>query len=79
MERKVGAETRKLNRGHIYLRPSGSHELSLVDDLETDAITRMKAEGFEPVVVVETSPRNFQAWLKHRQVLDEATSYGLRF
>lgn len=63
-----------LNRGHIYVRPSGSHELSLVDDLKTHAITLMKAEGFEPAVIVETSPGNFQAWLKHRQVLDETTS-----
>ena len=63
-----------LNRGHIYVRPAGVHGLSLVDDLKADTIARMKAEGFEPAVVVETSPGNFQAWLKHGQVLDEATS-----
>ena len=63
-----------LNRGHIYVRPSGLHGLSLVDDLKAAALARMKAEGFEPAVVVETSPGNFQAWLKHGQVLDEATS-----
>jgi hypothetical protein len=63
-----------LNRGHIYLRPAGMHGLSLVDDLKTDAITRMKAEGFEAAAVVETSPGNFQAWLKHGEVLDEVTS-----
>jgi hypothetical protein len=34
----------------------------------------MKAEGFEPAVVVETSPNNFQAWLNHGQVLEGATS-----
>jgi hypothetical protein len=34
----------------------------------------MKAEGFEPAVVVETSPNNFQAWLNHGQVLEAATS-----
>jgi hypothetical protein len=63
-----------LNRGHIYVRPSGLHRLSLVDDLKTAALARMKAEGFEPAAVVETSPGNFQAWLQHGQVLDEATS-----
>jgi hypothetical protein len=63
-----------LNRGHIYVRPAGMHGLSLVDDLKTDAITRMKAEGFEAAAVVETSPGNFQAWLKHGEVLDEVTS-----
>jgi RepB DNA-primase from phage plasmid len=63
-----------LNRGHIYVRPSGVHGLSLVDDLKVAAVAQMKAQGFEPAVIVETSPGNFQAWLKHGQVLDEATS-----
>jgi hypothetical protein len=34
----------------------------------------MKAEGFAPAAVVETSPGNFQAWLKHGETLDEAVS-----
>jgi DNA primase RepB-like protein len=63
-----------LNRGHIYVRPAGAHGLSLVDDLKAAALVRMKAEGFAPAVVVETSPGNFQAWLKHGEVLDEAAS-----
>jgi hypothetical protein len=50
---------------NIYVRPKGEHDLSLVDDLTAGAIGRMKAEGFAPAVVVETSPGNFQAWLKH--------------
>jgi hypothetical protein len=63
-----------LNRGHIYVRPTGIHGLSLVDDLKADALSRMKAEGFEPAAVVETSPGNLQAWLKHGVTLDEAAS-----
>ncbi len=59
---------------HIFIRPSGIHALSLVDDLTADAIARMKRTGFEPAVVVETSPANFQAWLKHGRILDQATS-----
>jgi RepB DNA-primase from phage plasmid len=59
---------------HIYVRPAGVHALSLIDDLSAEAIERMKVEGFEPAVVVETSPNNFQAWLNHGQVLDAATS-----
>ena len=47
----------------IYVRPTGAHGLSLLDDLSSEAMERMKAEGFEPAVVVETSPNNFQAWL----------------
>ena len=59
---------------HIYVRPAGLHALSLIDDLSAKAIERMKVEGFEPAVVVETSPNNFQAWLNHGQVLEAATS-----
>jgi hypothetical protein len=33
---------------HIYIRPAGTHRLTLIDDLTADAIERMKAEGFEP-------------------------------
>jgi RepB DNA-primase from phage plasmid len=63
-----------LNQGHIYIRPAGPHGLSLIDDLNADALVRMKAEGFAPAAVVETSPGNFQAWLKHYETLDELTS-----
>jgi len=59
---------------HIYIRPTGFHSLSLLDDLTSEAIERMKAEGFEPAVVVETSLNNFQVWLNHGQVLAAAAS-----
>ncbi len=54
---------------NIYIRPQGEHHLSLVDDLSRSAINRMKDEGFEPAAIVETSPRNFQAWLNHGELL----------
>src|ERR1700693_1484870 len=50
---------------NIYIRPKGEHDLSMVDDLTADAISAMKQTGFNPAVIVETSPDNFQAWLKH--------------
>jgi len=56
------------------VRLAGAHGLSLVDDLKADTFVRMKADGFAPAAVVETSPGNFQAWLKHGEVLDEMTS-----
>ena len=59
---------------HIYIRPSGAHALSLVDDLSADSLKRMKDTGFEPAVTVETSPGNFQAWLNHGRVLACALS-----
>lgn len=48
--------------------------LSLLDDLTAEAIERMKAEGFEPAFVVETSPNDFQVWLNHGEILSVAMS-----
>jgi hypothetical protein len=59
---------------HIFIRPSGMHALTLVDDPTAHAITMMKHAGFEPTLVIETSPANFQAWLKHGRILDQTTS-----
>lgn len=59
---------------NIYIRSKGEHPLSLVDDLTAASIRRMKAEGFEPAVIVETSPGNFQAWLNHGRVLPKVES-----
>lgn len=59
---------------NIYIRPKGEHPLSMVDDLTAEAIHQMKQQGFEPCVVVETSPGNFQAWLNHGKVLPKAES-----
>jgi hypothetical protein len=36
---------------HIYIRPAGTHSLSLIDDLAVESIERMKAEEFEPAAV----------------------------
>jgi len=64
---------------NIYVRPKGEHNLSLVDDLSADAVKRMKATGFIPAAVIETSPGNFQAWLKHpRQLPRELSTMAAR-
>lgn len=59
---------------NIYVRPKGEHALSLVDDLNAAALDRMKSEGFQPAIIVETSPGNFQAWLHHGRALPRAES-----
>ncbi len=59
---------------NIYIRPKGEHNLSLVDDLTAEAVRRMQSSGFNPAAVVETSPGNFQAWLKHPRVLPRELS-----
>ena len=59
---------------NIYIRPSGEHQFSMVDDLTANAIKRMRLEGFGPTLVGETSPGNFQAWLNHGQLLPQRLS-----
>lgn len=58
-----------VNGKHIYIRPAGEHALSLVDDLTKDGVEQMKRDGIAPALVVETSPKNFQAWVNHGQPL----------
>jgi hypothetical protein len=48
----------------VYIRPAGEHGLVLVDDLKPQALERMRAEGFAPAATIETSPGNYQAWVK---------------
>jgi hypothetical protein len=53
---------------HIYIRPAGEHRYTVLDDLNSDSVARLAGDGYEPCAVVETSPGNFQAWLKHDDV-----------
>ena len=53
---------------HIYIRPSGAHRFTVLDDLNQGSIDRLITDGIEPCAVVETSAGNFQAWLKHDHV-----------
>jgi hypothetical protein len=56
---------------NIYVRPKGEHNLSLIDDLTLDAVAALTPTGFAPALVVETSPGNYQAWLKHSEQLSK--------
>src|SRR5579863_1167619 len=59
---------------NIYIRPQGEHDLSMVDDLAADAVSAMAETGFNPAVIVETSPGNYQVWLKHSERLTKEAS-----
>ena len=48
----------------IYIRPAGEHGLVLVDDLKPEALKAMQDRGYTPAATVETSPGNYQAWVK---------------
>src|ERR1700730_4982484 len=65
---------KNLEGRNIYIRPSGEHALSLIDDASTQTIELLKSQGFAPSVILETSPRNFQTWLCHGQILPKHLS-----
>ncbi|WP_409032650.1 RepB family DNA primase [Janthinobacterium sp. CG_23.3] len=48
----------------VYIRPAGDHGLVLVDDIKLEALERMRADGFASAATIETSPGNYQAWVK---------------
>ncbi len=60
---------RNARGSHIYIRPSGEHRYTALDDLSETSLAKLAADGFSPCAVVETSVGNFQAWLKHHAVL----------
>jgi hypothetical protein len=63
-----------MNGRNIFIRPKGEHQISLIDDLKIDGIKALKAAGFTPALVVQTSPGNFQAWLNHGVILPKDLS-----
>jgi hypothetical protein len=48
IEAALGWLKRENARGAHNVRPHGAHPLSLVDDLNAEAITRMTDSGFQP-------------------------------
>jgi len=48
----------------VYIRPAGEHGLVLVDDLTADKISSMAKDGFASAATIETSPGNYQVWVK---------------
>jgi hypothetical protein len=65
---------RNAHGSHIYIRPSGEHRFTMLDDLSEASLARLSADGFTPCAVVETSAGNFQAWLKHPRVFPKLLS-----
>lgn len=50
---------------NIYIRPGEKDRgLLLADDLNLGSLERMKSEGLTPAVITETSPGNYQAWVR---------------
>ncbi len=60
---------RNANGAHIYMRPTGESPYTLLDDLSVPVLASLTDAGYGPAAVVETSPGNFQAWLRHGRPL----------
>src|ERR1700693_1096233 len=51
---------RNARGSHIYIRPSGEHRFTALDDLHETSLARFSADGFTPCAVVEKSAGHFQ-------------------
>ena len=43
---------RNVRGSHIYIRPSGEHRFTALDDLNEVSLARLSADGFNPCAVV---------------------------
>lgn len=70
-------QARNVNGAHVYCRPAGT-DYVLVDDVARMALLEMGADGLAAAAVVETSPQNYQVWLKFERELgrDLSTCVG---
>src|SRR5258708_11999591 len=50
---------RNTRGSHIYLRPSGEHRFTVLDDLNQAALARLSPDGLNPSPVRNTRPRTF--------------------
>ena len=64
---------RNARGSHIYIRPSGEHRYTVLDDLNETLLAKLSADGFDPCAVVETSAGEFPAW---RKTFDGTTEVG---
>lgn len=56
----------------LYIRPLRSEGLVLVDDVGLGTLQRMDEEGCNPAAIIQTSPMNYQAWVRiQRAELDQ--------
>lgn len=57
-------KSQNVNGKDIYIRPFGSAGLCFFDDLNRGGLARLKDEGLQPALVIESSPSNFHGWIR---------------
>jgi hypothetical protein len=63
-----------IQQQHIYIRPTLPNSYTVIDDVLPEKLGWAEYEGLEPCAAVETSPGNYQLWLKHSEVMQPALS-----
>ena len=53
-----------INGCDIYIRPGGSLGLVFFDDVNRVTVERLRNDGLAPAVILESSPLNFQGWIR---------------
>jgi hypothetical protein len=63
---------RNAHGSHIYVRPSGEHRFTTLDDLNETSLKRLSADGFNPCAVVETSAGKLSSLAQASENISEA-------
>ena len=51
--------------GSLEIRPAGDPSLQLIRGVEAHQLQAARLQGYEPALVLETSPGRFEVWLRH--------------
>ena len=52
------------NNHDVFIRPKGSVGLIFFDDVTQSTIEKMKNDGCEPALIIESSPHNYHGWVR---------------
>lgn len=76
LDRRIGYLRHENAHGaDIFIRPHESTGVVLMDDVSRAKLRDLKRDGVQPAAVVESSPGNFQAWVRvARQSVDLAVA-----
>lgn len=65
--------------GHIYVKPTpgATFRHLLLDDLKPDSVSRIRSDSIPLACLVQTSPGNYQAWLRFPEPLQSDEARGV--
>jgi hypothetical protein len=69
---------RNARGSHIYIRPSGEHRYTALNDLSEISLSKLTADGFTPCAIIETSAGELPGMAQAPSSLSEAARYVSR-